>query len=50
MADSENDAAKSERGESVFSPVPVCIMIGGGFATLMMLKSAFDLIRTYGGV
>ena len=50
MTKSDDDAAKVERGESVFSPVPVCIMIGGGFATLLMAKSAFDLLIRYGGL
>jgi hypothetical protein len=50
MTESDDDAAKGERGESVFSPVPVCIMIGGGFATLLMAKSAFDLLIRYGGL
>ena len=50
MPESDDDAAKVERGESVFSPVPVCIMIGGGFATLLMAKSAFDLLIRYGGL
>ena len=50
MTKSEDDAARSESRESVFSPIPILMMIGGGFATLVLAKAGWDLLRTYGGL
>lgn len=50
MTDSDDKAAKTESGESIFSPIPVIMMLGGGFATLVLAKAGWDLLRRYGGL
>ncbi len=50
MTDSDDKAAKTESRESIFSPVPVIMMLGGGFATLVLAKAGWDLLRRYGGL
>lgn len=49
MAESDDDAAKSEQSDGVFSPIPVLMMLGGGFATFAMALGAYRLLQTYGG-
>ncbi len=50
MTDRDDDAAKRERGDSILSPIPIILIAFGGFATLVMAKAAWDLLRTYGGI
>ena len=48
MAESDDDAAKGERSDGVFSPIPILIMLGGGFATYAMALGAYSLLQAYG--
>ena len=50
MTKSDDDAARSESRDSVFSPIPILMILGGGFATLVLAKAAWDLLRIYGGL
>lgn len=50
MADSDKNAAKGKRGDSVFSPIPILIIVLGGYATLATARGAWNLLLTYGGL
>ncbi len=50
MTDSDDKAAKTESRDSICSPIPVIMMLGGGFATLVLVKAGWDLLLRYGGL
>ena len=50
MAESDDDAAKSEQSDGVFSPIPVLMMLGGGFATFAMALGVYRLLQAHGGL
>ena len=49
MTKSDDNAAKSEHSDGVFSPIPILMMLGGGFATIALAIGAYRLLQAHGG-
>ncbi|WP_156421049.1 hypothetical protein [Aureimonas sp. AU22] len=49
-SDDENKEMESPRDRRTTAMLLTAVVVGGGFATIALLKGAFDLLRRYGGL
>lgn len=49
-SDDENKEVESPRDRRTTAMLLTAVVVGGGFATIALLKGAFDLLRRYGGL